>query len=149
MRGGVYVYRTRKPGARYNIPVLSRHVGYVGQSNNFRRRHEQHVNGGGEYNSIPKPWADLDPVCYRIGLPDWKWLRLTVEALLIWTLFPVYNVQRNRANPRRITPAEARHHRAVRDRGLHPFNLKPIHGAVAGALLFVAVYLLYHFGGAR
>jgi len=147
MRGGVYIYRTRKPGARYNLPVLSRHFGYVGQTSSFWHRHRQHMGRTTNVVTVAKPWADLYPVCYRISLPNWKWLRLVVEALLIWALMPVYNVQLNRSNPRRITPAEARRHRAVRDRGRHPFNLKPIHGAVAGVLLAVAVWLLGHLGG--
>lgn len=140
MKGGVYVYRTRKPGARYNLPILSRHFGYVGQTSSFWHRHRQH--------SETKPWADLDPRCYRIGLPRWKWLRLTVEALLIWTLLPVYNVQRNRANPRRITPVEARRHRYLRNNGRHPLNIQPIHGGMAAGLLFLAVWFVGRLGGA-
>lgn len=138
MSGGAYAYRTRKPGARYNLPILSRHFAYVGQTSSFWHRHRQHSEG--------KPWADLDPACYRIPLPDWKWLRLVVEQLLIWALWPVYNVQGNRWNPRRITPIEARRQRMVRNRGRHPLNLTAAHGIVWGVLAALVAYAMWRAG---
>lgn len=112
MSGGVYAYRTRTP---WNL-WFWRHWAYVGETSSFHHRHMQHVAGGGQFNAEQKRWADLKPTVYRIPLPDWKWLRLTVETLLIAVLWPAYNVQKNRWNPRRITPASARQQRALRDR---------------------------------
>lgn len=118
LRGGVYAYRTRKPGARLRIPFLSTHWGYVGQTSSFYHRAIQHET---------KPWADLVTNVYRLSLPNWKWLRLVVEALLILALAPVYNYTGNLWNPRRIALGDARHQRALRDHGLRPFNLRPAH----------------------
>lgn len=124
MRGGVYVYRARKPGARLRIPLLSWHFAYVGETNSFHHRHLQHTQGGGTYNTVPKPWADRDPyVVLRIPLPNWRWLRRSVETLLIALTWPAYNVSKNRWNPRRITPSAALAHRAQRDVGHRPLNV--------------------------
>ena len=41
MNGGVYVYRTRKPAARFHVPLLSFHFAYVGETTSFRHRHQQ------------------------------------------------------------------------------------------------------------
>lgn len=116
MKGGVYVYRARKPGARFRIPLLSWHFAYVGETVSFHYRHLQHTKGGGRYSAIAKPWADRDPyVWLRIPLPDWRWLRLAVETLVIVLVWPAYNVRKNRWNPRRITPRVAANQRAQRD----------------------------------
>lgn len=118
-RGGVYVWRTRKPHAVIGLPFIGRHTGYVGQTNNFRRRRDEHLNGSSRYTNIvqPKDWADLGPRVWTIPLPDWHWLRITVEQLLIWALCPVYNVKGQGSwNIRRISPAKARAQRAQRDR---------------------------------
>lgn len=115
-RGGVYVYRTRKHHAVVGLPIIGRHVGYVGETNSFSRRDAQHLKGGGQYQSVAKPWADLSPKCYRLGLPDWKWLRLLVEAVLIWVLCPVYNVKgQGPWNLRRVSLKRAKAQRFVRD----------------------------------
>lgn len=116
--GGVYAYRCRKPGARLRIPFLSTHWGYVGQTSSFYHRAIQHE---------AKPWADLVVSCWRLQLPNWKWLRLTVEFVLIGLLAPVYNYQRNLWNPRRITLSGARLQRQFRDGGYRPWNLRPAH----------------------
>jgi hypothetical protein len=144
MKGGVYVWRTRKPAAAYNIPIVSRHFGYVGQTSSFWHRDQQHL-GQGVYAG--KPWADLDPVVYHFALPDWKWLRLALEALLIWSLFPVYNVLLNKHNPRRIKPTAAYRQRAVRDRGRRPLNIRPVH-LYLWLLALAGVAWLLHKGGA-
>lgn len=112
MSGGVYIYRTRTP---WNLRWW-RHFAYVGETSSFHHRHMQHVVGGGRFNADQKPWADLSPTVYRVPLPDWKWLRLAVETLAIVALWPAYNVQKNRWNPRRIRQASARQQRALRDR---------------------------------
>lgn len=112
----MYAYRTRKPCARFRIPFLSFHWGYVGETVSFWHRHRQHGEN--------QPWADLDPRCrIRIPLPPWKWLLRSVETLLIVALWPVYNHQKNRWNPRRIPLATALRQRRTRDRGGFRVNL--------------------------
>lgn len=122
--GGVYIYRARKPAARLRIPLLSWHFAYAGETNSFHHRHLQHTVGGGAYRAVAKPWADLDPyVWLRIPLPNWKWLRLAAETLVILLVWPVYNVSKNRWNPRRIRPATAAMQRRMRDRNGVVINL--------------------------
>jgi hypothetical protein len=118
MKGsGVYIIRTRKPHAPLGLPLIGRHVGYVGQTNSFDHRIRQHLYGGGKYMAKPKPWADLSPKVRYIHLPPWRWLMLAVELALIWTLCPVYNVQRQPVyNIRRIRSKAAARQRATRDR---------------------------------
>jgi len=117
MSGGVYAYRTRKPGAVLGLPFLGRHWAYVGETTSFSHRHLQHVEGGGRYGATAKPWSDLAPVCViRIPLPPWKWLLRSVETLLILALWPAYNVSKNRWNPRRISPNMAAMQRRARNR---------------------------------
>lgn len=125
-RGGVYVYRARKPSARLRIPLLSWHTAYVGETTSFYHRHLQHVGGWGTVESggrkrvgavTPQPWSDLDPyVWFRIPLPRWKWLLRSVETLAILLLWPVYNHKKNLWNPRRIPLHVAKSQRAMRDR---------------------------------
>jgi hypothetical protein len=136
MRGGVYVYRTRKPGARLNLPIISRHFGYVGETSSFWHRHAQH--------SETQPWADLDPRCYRIGLPAWKPLLRTVETLVILCTWPVYNHAKNQWNPRRIPLGMARRMRAARDRGQWYPSVRLIHVLTVLLLVLAAAY---YFGG--
>jgi len=144
MRGGVYVIWTRKPGARFNFPVISRHCGYVGQSNSISHRIEQHLRGGGQYGAVAKPWADLDPrVAFCIPLPNWLWLRLCVETVMIGLLWPVYNHQKNQWNPRRIPLSVAHRQRLARDRGRHPFNVRPVHLFVFFVLLIAAAVVTH------
>lgn len=144
-RGGVYVYRTRKPGAVFGMPTSftlavallmtatlaflggpwplaalllacsGRHFAYVGETRSFAHRDRQHRSGDVRWGSHAKPWSDLDPKCYRLSMPGWKWLLRSVETLLIVLLWPVYNDKKNRWNPRRITMARARSMRYARD----------------------------------
>lgn len=107
MRGGVYIYRTNKPGAIFGWPIFGRHFGYVGETVSFAHRHKQHLD--------KQPWSDLRPHCYRIPLPGWKWLLHAVETLLILVLMPVYNHKKNLWNPRRIPLDTARLLRRERD----------------------------------
>lgn len=141
--GGVYVYWALKPGARFNIPILSRHCAYVGETTSFRHRHEQHTRGDTVRSTPQKPWADLDPRCVlRIPLPAWKPLLRSVETVLIVCTWPVYNHRKNLWNPRRIPLHEALRQRQVRDRGGHPLNIRTAHVFVALALLVAAVALV-------
>lgn len=118
---GVYLFRTRKPHAPFGLPVLGRHNGYVGQTNSYARRYEQHVHGGGRYRVRAKEWADLQPRFYRIlPLPQWlfewaPWAVNALEALCIFALMPVYNDKLNRWNLRRISIKRQRAHRFMRD----------------------------------
>lgn len=140
--GGVYAYRTRKPGllGRLGIPILSYHFAYTGETVSFRNRHEQHVRGGGTYGSVAKPWSDLDPRCVlRIPLPPWKWLLRSVETLVILMTWPVYNHAKNQWNPRRIPlPAQARQ-RAMRDRIGWCWNVRPLHLIVLACVALAAL----------
>lgn len=118
--GGWYVIRTRKPYAILGLPIIGRHFGYVGETNNHARRKGEHLHGSTRYREVvlPKPWADLDPKVYQFSLPDWRWLRLSIEAFMIGLLCPVYNVKGQQPwNIRRITPRRALRQRAARDRG--------------------------------
>jgi hypothetical protein len=118
-KGGVYVWRTRKPHAILGLPVIGRHVAYVGQTKSFAHRERQHLGrpiANDPYARTGAAWCDLSPRCYRIPLPTWRWLLLLVEALLITVLMPVYNVKLNKHNPRRITAFRALQMRAQRDR---------------------------------
>lgn len=117
MKGGVYVYRARKPAARLRIPLLSYHFAYVGETTSFWHRHRQHT--------AERPWADLEPrVVVRIPLPPWKWLLLSVETLVILLVWPAYNVKKNRWNPRRVPLAVQHRQRMRRDRGNIRINLR-------------------------
>jgi len=101
-RSGVYAYRVRKPGliGRLGIPIVSFRWGYVGETTSFGHRDIQHRES--------QPWAPLIVACYRWHLPAWKPLLHVAETLVILLLWPAYNIQKNRWNPRRITPHEAR-----------------------------------------
>lgn len=129
-KGGVYLYRTRKPAARLRIPFLSTHTGYVGETLSFYHRDQQHRYGLGQYHVQAKDWADLVVSCHRLPLPPWKWLLRSVETLAILLTWPVYNVAKNRWNPRRITPLVARRQRIQRNRGGVPWAVRWYHVAV-------------------
>lgn len=137
LRGGVYLYRTRKPAALFNLPLLSRHWAYVGQTSSFWHRHRQH----GE----TQPWSNLDPKCYRIPLPDWRWLRLVIEQAMICLVWPVYNHSGNLWNPRRIPLSMAKRQRYARDHGGIRFNFRPVHLVL---ILALAVLVWTKIGGA-
>lgn len=142
--GGVYAYRARKPWARFRIPLVSYHFAYVGESSSFFHRHRQHMLGESSFGPCaPKDWADLDAyVAFRIPLPNWRWLRRSVETVVILAVWPVYNVQKNRWNPRRIKPLVARKHRRMRKSGLRLAVVRPVHVvliATAFALLWLKI----------
>lgn len=121
-KSGIYLERTRKPHALIGLPVIGRHNGYVGQSTSYFHRHGQHVRGGGTYNSIAKPWSDLEPKQWRIlPLPRWMfdtlpWFVDFCERMCILLLLPVYNDSMNHGNPRRIPLHKQRQQRASRDK---------------------------------
>jgi hypothetical protein len=143
VKGGVYVYRTRKPASRLRVPLLSYHVGYVGETSSFYHRDQQHRYGLSAHGPCrAKPWADLIVSCYRIPLPNWRWLRRAVEQVLIFALAPVYNHKGNLWNPRRVPLGEALRQRADRDAGHLVLNLRPVHlifWLALGAAIVLAV----------
>lgn len=110
-------------GARWwaLLPLLllkctGRHIAYVGETGSRYRRDIEHIYGGGKFKAKPKPWSDLEPRVFAVpALPWWRWSRRLTEKLWIWLLLPVYNVQHNTRNPRRIKPWVAEKQRAVRD----------------------------------
>jgi hypothetical protein len=117
--GGCYVWRTRKPGAVWGLPIIGRHFAYVGQTGSFAHRERQHT---GKYLATDtfrvghRPWSDLHPRCYRIPLP-FKWMRVALEPLLVAILCPVYNKQLQPPyNFRKISPRTAAWQRRMRDR---------------------------------
>lgn len=144
-KAGCYLWRTRKPHAPIGLPLLGRHNGYVGQTNSRRRRDEQHQRGSLTYGTMPARWSDLEPKVYALPclFPNWKRARLAQEWLWIKLLMPVYNVQHNRTNPRRITPRRAAAQRAERDRVHLGFNLGRLAVRwVIGAVVWTAIALV-------
>jgi hypothetical protein len=115
-RGGLYVWRTRKPWAIFGLPLIGRHFAYAGMTNSYSAREGQHLNGSVTYDKPAASWSDLKPKCYRIfPLPDWmtrgKWGRKLVKALetvLIALTLPIYN-ERQQApwNFRKVSRKEA------------------------------------------
>lgn len=103
------------------LPLLllkcsGRHIAYVGETGSRSARDLEHIYGGGRWDAKPKPWNDLKPVVYSLPSLHWfRWSRRTTEKLWIWLLLPVYNVQHNTKNPRRIKPWVAEKQRATRD----------------------------------
>lgn len=116
-RGGVYVIRTRKPGAVWGLPIIGRHTGYVGLTSSFHHRRRQHLEGDSYHQVGAKCWADLQPRFYPlIPLPNIRFLLEVVESLLIAALCPVYNVRKQPPwNVRKIRPSTARRQRSSRD----------------------------------
>lgn len=114
---GCYLWRTRKPGSMLGLPFIGRHNAYVGQTSSRYHRDRQHEFGGGAYGAVGKPWSDLDPKVYPLPclFPSWKWSRLLCETLWTLILWPVYSIQKNRWNPRRIKPRTAERQRWRRD----------------------------------
>lgn len=115
--GEIYAYRTLRPSRR-----RPRHWAYVGKTRDGRRRHRQHMGvrlPTDRYDAPGQPWNDLDPVRYVV----WRsrkvraWRLALMEFMFVRLLLPVYNVQMNAGNPRRITPHMARMQRNARDVG--------------------------------
>jgi len=145
IQSGVYAYRGLKPGARFHIPIISYQWLYVGETKRRTLRDQQHRYGDRRYQVDPKPWSDREPrQALWIPLPPWRWLLRSVETLVILALWPVYNVQKNRWNPRRIHPITAIRHRAERDVGGRPLWVGPFWYV---AILGLGVYAWIKLGG--
>lgn len=154
MRGGIYLFRTNKPYSILGMPLIGRHNGYTGQSNAYALRWQQHTAGGGKFKSTAKSWSDLDPEPHRIlPLPAWMFLRCprvvdALEALCIVLTAPVYNVQLNKWNPRRISPKDAKEQRLFREGASAPWRIGVmLLRAGVKLLLLAGVLLLLRKGG--
>lgn len=107
----VYLYRTDRPSG------WGRHTAYVGRTCQPLLRHQQHM--------ARQPWSDLRPrryVLIRVNRCPELVIRFC-EWVAIKAIMPVYNIQHNRSNPRRIKPWRAREARLARDAG-HRFGAK-------------------------
>lgn len=115
---GLYVWRGRKPHAPLGLPVIGRRVLYVGQTSSRYHRDRQHAHGDSRYDAGSASWSDLAPKVYPLPclFPAWRRARLIQEWLWIKLTFPVYNVQHNRGNPRRISRERAAAQREARDK---------------------------------
>jgi hypothetical protein len=163
-RGGVYLWRVR-----HHLHAARRVNGYVGETNSFHFRRQQHlgvsrfdpVTGRAVKGTLPgvatvkvpaQPWSDLDPVMRQvIKLPwwlCWKWVLRPLETLVMLLTWPVYNDAKNRWNPRRIPRSLAKIQRARRDAGAAPYRVTVAAGRalvlayrVAGvALVFAGLF---------
>lgn len=131
----LYVYVTRRPSG------WGRHFGYSGVTNHPYLRDQQHQ---------AKPWYPL--VVKRHLIPIGRvprFVALGLEYVLIKVTRPVYNVQHNTRNARRITPWQAKAHRLAQDAGRTPVRARV--GQVVNTLpvLAVAVLAFYLWSGAR
>lgn len=115
--GEIYGYRTLRPSRRG-----PRHWAYVGKTRGAAYRHRQHMGiklVTDRFDSPGQPWNDLDPKRYVL----WKsrrvrgWRLALMELIFIRALSPVYNVQMNIGNPRRIPLRTAERQRRRRDAG--------------------------------
>jgi hypothetical protein len=97
--------------------LSGRHNAYVGHTSSRYFRDRQHIRGSYRYGTVGKPWSNLDPKPYSIPclFPGSLWARRVQEKLWIWMLLPVYNVEWNTKNPRRIKPGRAEQQRWARD----------------------------------
>lgn len=148
---GCYVWRTRKPHAPIGLPFIGRHFAYGGETGSRYHRDLQHIRGGGSYSTLPKPWSDLDPKPYPLPcfFPNNRRFRQFQEKLYIRLLLPVYNVEHNKGNPRRITPRKAAQQRAERDAygKITVVAHLALRWVIIGSVVGIAAYFLFGQGG--
>lgn len=131
-RGGLYLWRVRKPHAVLGLPLVGRHFGYGGMTNSYSCRELEHLTGRSprlrpDQYKEPASWSDLEPRCYRVlPLPD-SWTRGSeptigrqvtkgLETVLIALTCPVYNDKQQAPwNMRKISRSRARRMRAERE----------------------------------
>jgi hypothetical protein len=123
-RGGIYLWRTNKPNALLGLPLFGRHNAYVGMTNSYAARGDQHLLGSVTYGKAPASWSDLKPKCYKIlPLPaiithgkHRRKIMKAFETAAIGLLIPVYNVtQQAPWNLRKISRNAAAQQRRQRD----------------------------------
>ena len=90
-RQSIYLYRTRRPGTPWT------HNGYVGRTCRLDLRDAQHRADKAWYPLVKRRY-----VLFSARVP--LFLIVALEWLAIKLLMPVYNVQHNRWNPRRVRP---------------------------------------------
>lgn len=124
-RGGLYVWRVDKPHALIGLPLIGRHFGYLGMTNSYYFRAQQHLAGSTKYGAAAARWSDLRPKCYKIlPLPDFilhgryrRRITFALETIAIWLLCPVYNdKQQPPYNLRKISKRSAAAQREARDK---------------------------------
>lgn len=155
-RGGLYVWRTRKPHALLGLPIIGRHFAYDGMTGSFYHREGQHLNGSEQYKKAAASWSDLDPKCWTIPLPDWLFrgpLRRKfvekLESCLIGITCPVYNErQQPRWNFRKISRKKAAEQRALRDKMTLGSRLTySVLASLVRWTIFITIGLLVYFVG--
>lgn len=132
-RAGIYLARVDRHRG------WGRVVGYVGRSWDAPARFRCHEGACGRHpNCHPKPWTiGLNHRWHWIRVPwwlSWKWSMAIMEALTIWALLPLYNVQLNTKNPRRVKPSDARLQLAARQ-SRRPWAPAPTRGCRVGLQL--------------
>lgn len=120
-----------------------RHNAYVGQTSSRYFRDNQHRYGDSRYGAAGKPWMDLDPKVYPLPcfFPRSRTAREVQEKLWIFLLLPVYNIEWNTKNPRRVKPATAQRQRWAREgRGVRKWVPRLARLGLYAALLMGAIY---------
>jgi hypothetical protein len=116
---GVMLYSGARWWSLFPLLLLKctgRHIAYVGQTGSRLHRDADHIFGRPSRGILPKPWSDLKPRAYALpSFPWWKRSRELTEKGWIKLLRPVYNVQHNMKNRRRIKPWIAKTQRSMRD----------------------------------
>lgn len=100
----LYEFTVWDPHTKYTAPA----VGYIGESNRLAAtRHDEHADD--------KPWFDT-VVSYRVvGYYPNKAAVQAAEKAAVQNARPLYNVEYNKGNPRRITREKALQQRLARD----------------------------------
>jgi hypothetical protein len=98
-----------------------------------------------------QPWSDLEPKVYALWVPfpHWNWTRSLFERLYTWLLLPVYPVQFNQANPRRISKNTAEWQRGARDangKTIPALVRMAVRWIFFSAFISLAVYVLFRWG---
>jgi hypothetical protein len=123
---GCYLHRARKPHAWIGLPFIGRHNAYCGETSAREYRDAQHLGQAhtGMYSGTEASWSDLDVKIYPLPclFPNSARARKVQETLWIALLKPVYNVQKNWLNPRRISRRRALEMRGQRVLSGRTFN---------------------------
>lgn len=101
------------------ILFSGRHNGYVGETGSRFFRDAQHTVGDFARGKAASAWSDLDIKIYPLPclFPRSVTAREIQEKMWIMLLLPVYNVEWNTKNPRRIKRGKAVQQRVAREMG--------------------------------